>query len=168
MTQHVVIAHEFTTDVDTFLAKIFFDHEFNRQLYLVQLGFPEWLILNETDNGSEIVRQVKVSPKQDAPGPVQKLLGDRFSYIEDGKFDKATKQYRFKITPSSMAERINTSGVMRIETIQPKRIRRVIELDIEVKIFGVGGMIESYTAKATKESYDKTATFTQKWLTERE
>lgn len=163
----LTIAHEFHTDVDTFWSKLFFDPVYNRALYIDALKFPEYNLLEEKDQGSTVLRRVRVTPKNEAPAVVQKVVGGNFSYVEEGTFDKATKRYRFKAIPDKMADKFVSSGELRAEPLGDKRCRRVAEMNIEVKIFGVGGMVESFIAKSMNESYEQVAAFSNRWITEK-
>jgi len=160
-------SHTFNTDADTFWNKIFLDAAYNKALYLEGLKFPEYEVLEERDTGSSVVRRVRIVPKQDAPAAIQKLAGGRVAYTEEGTFDKNAKRYRFKVVTASMADKIQTSGEIRVEPAGEKKIRRIIDMTFEVKIFGVGGMVESFIGKSMSESYDAAATFTNKWIAEK-
>ena len=48
----------------------------------------------------------------------------RFKYVEDGTYDKATKTYRFKVTPSSMADKLTNEGTIRMEPAGEGKSRR--------------------------------------------
>lgn len=163
----ITISHEFSTDPETFWSKIFFDPEYNRTLYLQGLKFPEYELLEEHDNGSEVVRKVRVTPKQEAPAAVQKLVGGRFSYVEEGRFDKTTRRYRFRVVPSTMADKIRAEGELRAEPVGPKTMRRVVDMTIEVKVFGVGGIVEGFVSKSMQESYAQAAAFTNHWIADK-
>jgi len=101
----------------------------------------------------------------DAPGPVAKLLGDNFGYTEKGTFDKGTKIYKFVITPTSMAEKLKNEGTVRIEAKGDKCLR-VVDVVAEAKIFGVGGMVEKMTEKQTRDGWDRSAAFLNKYVKE--
>jgi hypothetical protein len=163
----VSISHDFDVDADTFWNQLFFDDAFNRALYVDALRFPEWKVLENNDRGTEVVRRVRVMPKQEAPAAVQKLLGSSFSYTEEGTFDKNAKRYRFRVVPATMADKVRTEGEMRVESLGPKKCRRSVDVNIDVKIFGVGGMIEGFVAKSTQDSYEQAAAFTRKWIAEK-
>jgi hypothetical protein len=160
----VTISHDFAIDPDTFWSKIFFDTDFNRALYIDHLGFPEWQVVEERDAGTEIVRRVRVTPKQDAPAVIKKLAGNSFSYTEEGRYDKAAKRYRFRVVPSAMADKFRTEGELRAEPLGEKQMRRVVEMTIDVKIALVGGTVESFVQKQTQESYAQAAAFTNRWI----
>ena len=160
-------AHEFHCDADTFWNKIFLDPEYNKALYLQGLGFPEYEVLEERDTGNTVVRRVRVVPKQDAPAAIQKLVGGKLAYVEEGTFDKTAKRYRFKVVSGAMADKVRTDGELRIEPVGDKRVRRVFDMNVEVKIFGVGGMVESFVGKSLQENYDAAAKFTNKWIADK-
>ena len=49
------------------------------------------------------------------------------------------------MTPSTMADKLRQRGSMRIEKPIGDKVRRIAELSIEAKVFGLGGLIESTT-----------------------
>ena len=53
---------------------------------------------------------------------------------------------------------------MWLERTGPGQSDRVAEFEIEVKIFGIGGMFEKFLEKTMRESYGKATEFTNKWL----
>lgn len=157
------VTHEIPCNAETFW-KVFFDKDFNEQLFLKELGFPEFKVLEARDSDKEIFRKVAGQPKMDLPGPIAKLLGPGFKYTEDGYFDKNTKVWRWKMTPSSLADKLRNEGTMRIEEIGGDRVRRIADITVEAKIFAVGGLMESTTEKELRSGWDKSAVFMRKWL----
>lgn len=157
------VKHEINCNEETFW-KVFFDKEFNEKLYKGRLGFPEFTILDQRDDDKETYRKVKGTPKMNVPGPVAKVLGSNFGYTEEGRLNKATKLWSWKMNPSTMADKLRNEGTMRIEVIGDNRVRRVADLIIEAKIFGVGGLIESSAEKQLREGWDDSAVFMNEWL----
>ena len=157
------ISHEFNCDEDTFW-RTFFDKTFNDKLYKEHLQFSHYEVVEERDTPTEVFRKVKGTPKMNLPGPVAKLLGNGFSYVEEGRLDKATKRWTWKMIPSALGDKLRNEGSMRIEKIGDSRIRRVAEITIEAKVFGVGGLIESSAEKQLREGWDASAPFFQKWI----
>jgi hypothetical protein len=157
------MTHEFDCDVERFW-KIFHDPEVTKKTY-EHLGFPKWELVETKDTDKEIVRKVKAVPKLEMPGPVAKLLGDGFGYTEEGRFDKEKKTYKFVITPSKLSDKLKNEGVVRAEAIDGgKRTKRIVDVTIEAKVFGVGGMIEKTTEKGTREGWDAGAKFLNDWI----
>lgn len=157
------VTHEINCNTETFW-KVFFDKEFNEKLYLESLGFPQFKITEQRETDSEIVRKVMGQPKMEVPGPIAKMLGSNFSYTEDGTFKKATQVWSWKLTPSTMADKVRNEGVLRIEPIGDTKIRRIATIEVEAKIFGVGGLMESTTEKQLRDGWDKSAVFMNKWI----
>ena len=158
------VTHEINCDAETFW-KIFFDKEFNEKLYLQGLGFPDFKVLDQQETDTKITRKCSGMPKLDMPGPVMKLLGNGFRYTEEGSFDKGTKVWKWKMTPSTMAEKLRQEGSLKIEPIgDGSRVRRVAELINEAKVFGIGGMLESSAEKSLRDGWDKSAVYMNKWI----
>lgn len=154
--------HSFECDVDTFW-KTFFDPEYNKALYLDELKFKAFEILEQT----ETKRRMRAVPKLNMPGPVMKVLGDSFGYEENGSFDKTKSTFSWKMIPNTMADRLFTEGTVKIEADGDKRVKRLSDAKIEAKIFGLGGVLEGSTEKEVREAWDKEAAFMSKWLKEK-
>lgn len=157
------VTHEINCNAETFW-KVFFDKDFNNKLYKENLGFPEFTILDQRETDGDIVRKVKGTPKMEVPGPVAKVLGSNFGYTEEGKFNKTTKLWQWKMIPSTMADKLRNEGTLRIEPVGDTKVRRVAELVVEAKIFGVGGLIESSAEKQLRDGWEKSARFMNEWL----
>src|SRR5262245_38236947 len=128
------LTHEINCTPETFW-KIFFDKEFNKELYLKGLEFPAFDVLSQNETDTEITRKVAGQPKLNMPGPVMKLLGNGFKYTEEGKYIKSTGVWSWKFTPSTLADKMRNEGNLRIEPIGDRRCRRVANIELEAKIF---------------------------------
>ena len=157
------VTHEINCDEETFW-KVFFDKPFNEELFLKSLGFPRYRIVDQRETDTETIRKIEGQPKMNMPGPIVKLLGDGFSYTEEGRLNKATKVWTWKMTPSTLAEKIKNEGTMRVEKVGDSKVRRVTEIFIAAKIFAVGGLMESSTEKQMREGWDASARFMNKWI----
>lgn len=157
------LTHEINCNEETFW-KIFFDKTFNETLFRTELRFPQYDILDQRETDTEIFRKIKGQPKMNLPGPVAKLLGSGFAYTEEGRLDKASKRWTWKMSPSKLAEKLHNEGTMRIEPIGDSKVRRVTEITMEAKIFGIGGLVESSAEKEMREGWDDSARFMNKWI----
>lgn len=163
----ITLRHEIDTDEDTYWARCVFDATFNKQLYIDELKFPEWKLLDSKDDDAKIWRRVQVDPPVgNMPGAVKKVIGDKLSYVEEGTFDKASKRYTFKVTPSTLADKTKVAGEMWVEKLGDKKIARVTKIAVEVKVFMVGGLVEDRILSDLKTSYDKGTTFTNRFIKE--
>lgn len=154
--------HELECDCERFW-KLFFDAEFNEQLYKA-LEFPAWKLLETKETDTEIVRTVKAMPKMDAPAAVVKLLGSSFGYDEVSRFDKANKTIKFVIKTNVMTEKLRNEGTVKCEPRGEGKSLRVVEIIAEAKVFGVGGMIESAFEKSFRTGWQKSADFINQWV----
>lgn len=157
------VTHEINCNTETFW-KVFFDQDFNLKLYKENLGFPEFNIVEQRETDSEIVRKVNGTPKMEVPGPVAKVLGSNFGYKEEGKYVKSANLWQWKMIPSAMADKLRNEGTMRVEAVGDTKVRRIAELVIEAKVFGIGGLIESSAEKQLRDGWEKSAKFMNEWL----
>jgi len=161
----VTLRHEIDTDEDTYWAKCVFDAAFNEKLYIDALKFPQWKLLDSKEDDAKIWRKVQVDPPTgDMPGAVKKVIGDRLSYVEEGTWDRKTKRYSFKVTPSTMAEKTKVAGEMWTEKLGEKKVVRITKISVEVKVFMVGGLVEERIISDLRSSYDKGTVFTNQYI----
>jgi hypothetical protein len=162
------IRHTFPITADQFWKLTFFDDEFNRTLYLEKLGFQGYDVLEQGEEaGGMRTRKVRTTLSIDAPAPVRKLVGETISYTETGKWDPATGRYRFRIEPSKLADKLQITGEMWCEPRGDKRVERIVRTDAQVKIFGIGKLVEATIEKTTRESYEKASQYTNQWIAEK-
>jgi hypothetical protein len=159
------VTHEIHCNAETFW-KVFLDKDFNLGLYKGPLGFPDFNVTDQKDTDTEVTRKVAAQPKMDVPGPLVKMIGSNFRYTEEGSMKKSEGIWRWKMTPSTMADKLFTSGTVRVEPAGGDKVRRIAEIHIEAKVFGLGGLIEGTTEKQMREGWDKSAAFMNKWLAE--
>ena len=163
MATKITLTHEIECDPETFW-KLFLDKTFNEKMFKEALGFPRYDVVDQRETDKEVVRKVSGQPKLDAPGPVQKLLGSSFSFVEEGRFDKTSKVWHWKMIPSTMADKLRTEGTIRVEPAGEGKCRRIADISMEAKVFGVGGMLESTTEKNMRQGYDASARFMNQWI----
>ena len=144
--------------------KLFFDKEFNERLYREARGFPCFEVLETKETDAQITRVAKGQPKMNAPAAVQKVMGANFRYTEHGTFDKATKSFRWKMTPSTLEGKIKQDGGVRTETAGEGKVWRLVELIIEAKVFLVGGLIEAMAEKQLRDGWETSASYMGQWL----
>ncbi len=143
-----------------FWDQIFRSEDFNHYLY-EGLGFEYELQEWNPETG---YRRARVWPAQQMPRAVARVLGDRFSYIEEGKLDSSTRRYEFIVIPSTIADRIRVTGTVSIEPVSPEQCERCVRLDIGADVLGFGRLIETYFAAATRAQYAKNAALVNDYL----
>lgn len=118
-------------------------------------------------SGSRIVRHVHVEPQgREIPAPVAKVLGhSRFAYVDELEFDLATNQGSWKILPSIFPDKVTAGGTLRFAD-QGGAARRIVDGSVEVRVFGIGGIVERFICADAEKSYADAAEFTRRYLRE--
>ncbi len=164
----LTLRHEILCDEGTYWEKCVLDDEYNRRFFLEELKFQSYELIEQRDLGDTVVRKARAESKAgNMPAAVKKVIGDSFSYIEEGKFDRKAKQYSFRTIPAAFPDKVKIQGTMRCEVVGPKKIVRVSDIQVDVKIFVIGGMVEERILADIKHSYAKAAEFTNTWVKEK-
>ncbi len=146
-----------------FWERIFGSEDFNRYLY-EGLGFEYELHEWSSETG---YRRAKVWPGHQMPRPLQKVLGERFSYVEEGTFDPIAKRYEFRVIPSKLQDRIRAEGTVVIEPVSEHQCERKVNVQFGAEVLGLGRLIEAYLVASTREQYAKNAALVNEYLAER-
>lgn len=157
------LTHEIGCSAEQFW-KVFFSPEFNNSLYLKELAFPDFKIVSLDNPDGDVHRVVDAQPRLAMPEVVMKLLGPSFRYREEGKLDRAQSVFSWKLTPSTLSEKVRTSGKVKAVKIDENRCKRIVEISIEAKIFGVGGLVESSSEKTYRDAWERSAAYMNRYL----
>ena len=155
MATTFTLRHDIDCSVDRFW-EMFLDATVQQGIFK-ELGFPKWEVVETKETEKEIVRIISAVPKLDAPAPVAKLMGPGFGYTEEGRFDRASKVYKFVITPSTMADKMTNTGSVRVEAKGDNKCTRIVDIFGEAKIFGLASMIEKMSEKNIRDGWDHSA-----------
>jgi hypothetical protein len=145
---------------EEFWERIFRCEDFNQYLY-ERLGFEYELQAWDPDTG---YRKAKVSPGHQMPRPLAKVLGERFSYVEEGTFDLASERYEFHVIPSALPDRIRVKGVVVVEAVSEHQCERNVTVEFKADVLGLGRLIEAYLVTSTREQYAKNAAIVNEYL----
>ena len=115
-----------------FWTRIFGSEDFNRYLY-DGLGFEYELLEWDPETG---LRRAKIWPAQQMPKAVARVLGDRFSYVEEGTFDAVARRYDFRVIPSAVTDRIRVQGTVTVEPVSEHQCERRVTLEIGADVLG--------------------------------
>lgn len=166
MTEKVRIEHVLDCSEDVFW-KLFLDEKFNQALFCEYLKFPVWRVASVKDGEKIMERVVEVEPYvADLPPAIKKVIGDNIRYREEGKLDKEKRRYSVEVVPARMADKIFVKGQQTSQALGPDSCKRIFELEVTVKIFGVGGMVEKRIIADLQRSYDLSAKFTNRYIKE--
>ena len=143
-----------------FWERIFRSEDFNRYLY-EGLGFEYELHDWNPETG---YRKAKVWPAHQMPRAVAKVLGERFSYFEEGTFDPLAERYEFRVIPSTLADRIRAHGTVTVAPVSESQCERRVTLQIGADVVGLGRLVEAYLVATTREQYVKNAALVNDYL----
>jgi hypothetical protein len=151
---HLALDHTFHCDVDEFWRR-FFDDALNDQIFLEDLQFPVYRVLECRDEGARLVRRLEVTPRVDM-ALVGGLVADQLRYREDGVFDKAERTYRFTTRPPDGSDRLINEGTIRA-VASADGCRRLAEMTLRSHVRGFAAAIEKVAARATSDGFDAIA-----------
>ncbi len=159
------ISHDFECSEETFWSRIFFDLEFNRRMYLEWLGFEVWEELAHSEDDASVHRTIRVVPKvTELPGPIRAVLGERLEYRELGTWDRRTRRYRYEVKSATLGDKLKVEGELWCEPLGAERCRRHFVVNVEVKVFGIGGLIEKRLVADLQQNYEASSRHTQEFL----
>ncbi|MBN1769757.1 MAG: DUF2505 domain-containing protein [Deltaproteobacteria bacterium] len=163
----VSVRHTLDCSPETYWKKVFFDREYNQTLFLRDMKFPTWEVLEQKEGADRVERRVRVTPPQQAPELIKKLISGTISYEEVGTWTAADAVYRFDTITSVMTDKIKIAGTIRAEPSGPDQMVRRVEMDVSVNILLVGGKVEKFLAEQLQSNWDASAQFTNRWLADR-
>ena len=104
----------------------------------------------------ESVMEVKV----DAPGPVRKVFGQTTRIVESGTKKDTDDFCSVVFRSEKIGDKATMAGTLRCVEQSDGTSQVTLELDLKVKIFGIGGMVEKIVAEQLAEHFQKDA----KWF----
>lgn len=143
---------------------LYFDEDFNQQMYREGLGFPACKITRRDDDGEILRWGLAMTPKINMPRAVAKIVGDKVGYTEEGEWIRAQNIYKFRIVLAAFGDKVRLAGTMRFVAHGEGRCKRLVEFEAEAKIFGVGKLIEKTAADNTLSGWADSARFINGYL----
>jgi uncharacterized protein DUF2505 len=162
MASSFTMTHDINCSVEEFWQG-FLDPDFNHKLYLEELRFPKYEVIEQKEDGDKVARTVEAKPRVNLPGPVAKALGEGFGYREIGTLDRKKNTYEWRWVTSALSDKLSVEGTMRVEPAGDLRCKRVVTIRVGAKIFGIGGLVESAAEKGLREGWDASASFTNRY-----
>lgn len=144
--------------------QLFLDRQFIEAHYLDGLRFLEFQVLDQRDTPQGTERKVTAMPNVQLPKAVAKLFGSGFRYVETGAFDKASRLWTYKAVPNGLGDKIRHEGSIRTEPLGAERLRRTVDVVVEARILGLGGMMETMAERTLRDGWHASARFTNRWL----
>lgn len=141
------------------LWKVMFDTDFERRMNLEAMEASQYDVLEHSVGGPEWRMRTKMVPKDNMPGFIKKMVGDAFSMEESIVHKGGTDRASAQIQPSAMRDKVKLRYEVQVVPDGDAACKRIVDFDIEVKIFAVGGQIEKYAAGEIERSLETSARF---------
>ena len=161
MSTSITCHHDLDCTPEELIERIHWNEEYHQAVFR-KLDYRYELVASDRATG---VRQTKVWPS-DIPAVARKIMGDDFHFFEDGKLDAATGRYEFVVTPSTLSDKIRTTGYQFATPLPGGRCKREVFFDIQasIRMPGVGKVIEKFVVSTTRRSYDESAGYINAFL----
>lgn len=160
-TRHVI-----DTDLDGFWA-VCLDETFGQELFRRELKFESYDIVGrETDADGMLRRTIVCTPQLALPAAATKLVG-KGTFTEHGRFDPKARIYAADIVLEKRSDILRSSIEVWAEPLADGRCERVQNIENNVKMFGMGKLIERALEQEQRKTHAQTALFMNRWLAER-
>jgi Protein of unknown function (DUF2505) len=158
------VSHTINTDVDG-LWRLFFDQEVARAMIKEFGNVGNFEVVEErVDELGLKHRRIECWSNVELPSFAKKLVGDG-AYTEIGCFDAERKKYTAQCVPKHGADKFKTSfEVTALPLGDGSTCERQITTENTVKLFGLGGMIESLLERTQREAHAQSAKFLNDWI----
>lgn len=134
----------------------FFDPDVTERMYTEAIGATSVEILDQSgDLDSTLARRLEWTLPVDAPGPIKKLVGEETTSVEAGTYHDGT--WTYTVEPDAPVK-IQMKGTMTAEPTAEGCVR-VFDLDVKVKMIGLGKVFEKFAESQARDAQEKTATF---------
>jgi hypothetical protein len=137
--------------------ELYFSDGFQERLYLQGLDFVEFELLSHTRSGDRRDQRLRLKPPG-LPRVVEKAMGET-RYVETGRFDG--RVWHFEMQPGG--DRIRIEGRFWVDPT-PGGCRRTCEVDVQVRIFGVGKAVAKALEVNVAETQAKAVDFIRRSL----
>ena len=142
------------------LWELYFDDAFNIEMYERGMGFPSCKIAEKRDDGKVLHRRMVMIPKVQLPGAVAKIVGDKVGFEEIGDWVRSEGVFRWRLVLAAFGDKVKVAGTMRVVEHGAGGCRRIVDFEVEAKVFGIGKVIENTATDNTVDGWNNSA----KWI----
>lgn len=139
--------------------ELFFNPDFRRGLNMQGMAANDYMVLERETHGPSWKMRSKIVPKDNMPGFLKKLVGSAFHFEETTTYESGSNRARVQMIPSALRDKVRMNYEIQVVPDGESACKRVMEWDIEVKLFGVGGMAEKFAANEVVSGGDAGARF---------
>lgn len=134
------------------------------------VGLREYETLERVEDARQVFRRIRVVPAMPArlTALLRRIAGERDStYFEEQSRSKLQRLVRWRSVPSFLSGRARIEGEVRLEEIDDGHCLRVLDGVVEIRVPGLGLLLERAIASAATEAYAKSAAVANEMARER-
>jgi hypothetical protein len=143
---------------------LYLDPAFVIRLLTEGLGYTDVRVLRNEPGAGGLRRDLVMTPPMDLPGPVRKIIGPSTTITEEGRFDEATRVWKWTHRLSVLSDKFDISGTMRVSPAGAGVISRHSQVSLVCRVFGIGGLVESAAAGNVRTGFAAGADFINREL----
>ena len=167
MTIELENRQTFDVSVETYWRELCLSLEYQERLYCEALGCRRMDVLEHSgDFETGMHRKLRFEKPLDAPAAITKLFGSAVTIEEHSEFDAKQQRWSYRMVPAVMADRIDIRGVVQTGENNGK-VEQIAHNTVSVRLLGLGGIIEHFVAKSTKEGTADKTNFTRRYIAEK-
>lgn len=150
--------------VEEFVAH-FFDPDFNAEVARrLEVESREEIARTEDEHGIHRVMKTVIS-KAVVPARVLRLLGvPRLMFTEEHRYRRGSSVIGFRTVPNVFPGRAAVEGAIMLESLPDGRLQRRIQGEVEVRVLGIGRIVERIIRDNVKRANLTIAEAMETWL----
>jgi hypothetical protein len=127
-------AHTITTDATRFW-EVYFDPEFNRELFMHELQFVSYRIVSDkVGRDGTRMRRVECVPSFTLPAAMQRYFGATLRFTEVGTFDPNANCYYTQAVLGFGGDKLTLTSAVSIQHEEPGRCKRLVTGNLTVRV----------------------------------
>lgn len=138
------------------------DPSFMKRLNIEAMHVQQYESLSRDVGPGSITLKNRITPQDNMPGFIKKLVGGGFSYEETVTHQTGSDSVSAVMVPSVMRDKLKMGYTMQVIPVGENACRRIMDWDIEVRVFGLGGQIEKFAAAEVERGLESSAGFLNK------
>jgi hypothetical protein len=133
-----------------------------------ETGTAGEVVFDETQSDGTRIRRTRITLGRELPSVAANLIGSkRLAYTLEEEVDSANHRVKWRVIIDRVSNKVKAAGIFALEPISDSTCQRIVSGEIKVSVPLVGGRIERGIADELTKSYEATAVFACKWLSER-
>jgi hypothetical protein len=161
------VLQRYRISAETYWRELCLNLDFQERLYGEALNCTNMQVV-ELDGTYETGqrRTLRFQKRIDAPLAIRKLVGDTVTLEEVSEWNARDRTWSFRMVQAALSDRLDIRGVIRVED-HAEGVTQTSRNIVTCRIFGIGGLIEHFVAKSTKEASADKAAFARRYIEER-